>query len=430
MAINTPKDLRNALIYCVYVRNYGKNGKFTDVTSDLARIKELGTDIVWFLPIHPIGIKHKKGDLGCPYAIKNYREVNAEYGSLADFEALIAEIHRLDMKCMIDVVYNHTSPDSWLSENHPEFFYKKPDGHFGNKTGDWWDVIDLEYANKDLWDYQVESLKYWASLGVDGFRCDVASLVPVDFWVRARKEVAEINPDHIWLAESVHIDFVSHHRSLGNPAFSDSELYAAFDILYDYDIHVPWVEYFEGKAPLKEFMRLRMMQEGMYPANYLKMRCLENHDQERAKKIIPDPNRLAIWTAFIYFDKGVTQLYNGQEAQDPNRPSLFDVDKVNWSGMDSHFVHYLKELREIKRLPIIRDGIDTIAFDQKYNSILSTYTLHGKKLVGVFNVESTKGSLEIDLPDGKYTNLIDGEDFEIKAGKLALTCKPVIFWCK
>ena len=144
MAKSTIKSLKNDVIYCVYVRNYGENGKFKDVESDLERIKNLGVDIIWLMPINEIGDKNKKGELGCPYAIKNYRIINPEYGTLDDFKELLDRIHELGMKCIIDVVFNHTSPDSNLVEEHPEFFYKNAVGEFANKIGDWSDVIDLD----------------------------------------------------------------------------------------------------------------------------------------------------------------------------------------------------------------------------------------------------------------------------------------------
>ena len=166
------------------------------------------------MPIHPIGVKNKKGSLGCPYANRDYRTVNPCYGTMEDFRKLVDAIHALGMKCMIDVVYNHTSPDATLVTEHPEFYYRKPDGSFGNKTGDWSDVIDLDYSNPALWDYQIESLRQWASL-VDGFRCDVASFVPVDFWCRARAAVEEVHPGCIWLGETVHTSFSVFNRICG-----------------------------------------------------------------------------------------------------------------------------------------------------------------------------------------------------------------------
>ena len=193
MAVDTKKSLRNQVLYSIYVRNYSKEGTFDAVQADLDRIKALGTDIIWLLPIHPTGEKNRKGSLGSPYAIRDYRAVNPEFGTLDDFRHLVDAIHARGMKCIIDVVYNHTSPDSWLAENHPEWFYHKPDGSLGNRFGDWWDVADLDYSHPELWDYQIETLKTWARL-VDGFRCDVAPLVPLEFWKRARAEVATVRP--------------------------------------------------------------------------------------------------------------------------------------------------------------------------------------------------------------------------------------------
>lgn len=162
MAVTTSVDLRNQVIYSIYVRNYSEEGTFAAVERDLDRIQDLGVDIIWFLPIYPIGEKKRKGTLGSPYAIKNYREVNPELGTLEDFVHLVKAIHSRGMKCMLDIVYNHTSPDSWLVENHPDFFYRTPEGRMGNRVGDWGDVVDLDYGNKKLWDYQIETLKIWA----------------------------------------------------------------------------------------------------------------------------------------------------------------------------------------------------------------------------------------------------------------------------
>ena len=151
MSRNTSKDLRKLFFYQVFIRNHTKSGTFNEFVNDLDRIKNLGVDVVYLLPIHEIGIKNKKGDLGCPYSIKDYRSINHEYGTLDDFSNLVMETHKRGMKLMIDVVFNHTSYDSVLLEEHPEYFYKK-DGEFANRVGDWWDITDLDYTvSKDLW---------------------------------------------------------------------------------------------------------------------------------------------------------------------------------------------------------------------------------------------------------------------------------------
>ena len=159
MATNTQKQLRNLTMYSIYVRNYSEEGTFEAVRRDLPRIRALGVDLLWFLPIHPIGRAGRKGTLGSPYAISDYRAVNPEYGTREDFVRLVDEAHRLGMRCLIDVVYNHTAPDSVLAREHPEWFYHRPDGTFGNRIGDWTDVIDLDYSHPALWDYQIETLR-------------------------------------------------------------------------------------------------------------------------------------------------------------------------------------------------------------------------------------------------------------------------------
>lgn len=427
MANNTNISLRNQVMYSVYVRNHGINGNFKDVEEDLERIKCLGTDIIWLMPIHPIGVKNKKGHLGCPYAIKNYREVNPEYGSLEDFKLLINKIHVLGMQCIIDVVYNHTSPDSWLVENHPEFFYRKPNGEMGNKVGEWTDVVDLDYNNKKLWEYQIETLKYWLNLGVDGFRCDVAPLVPLEFWLQARAEVAKVNENTIWLSETTHPKFILEMRENGFEGLSDSEIYQAFDITYDYDVNVEYLGYLRGENSLKEYVDKVSMQESMYPNNYVKLRFLENHDQPRVKGLIHDEELLKIWTGFLYFQKGCTLLYAGQEVQEVHTPSLFDIDKINWNGIKKDFVELLQTLGKIKKREIMAKGYYEIYTVCNKDITIASYKFLDKRLIGIFNLGKEHGEIAINAADGEYINLVDGTVVKVNKGKVELENKVLIF---
>ncbi|MBO8457078.1 MAG: alpha-amylase, partial [Spirochaetes bacterium] len=236
MARNTKAGLRNCFIYQVFPRNYSEEGTFSALANDLDRIKALGADFVYLLPIHPIGQKDKKGSLGCPYSIQDYKKVNPELGTLEDFKSLVKQIHNKGIKIMIDVVFNHTSRDSRLLAEHPEWFYRKKDGSPANRVGDWSDVTDLDYSKEGVEEELISTLVYWAELGVDGYRCDVASLVPHDFWIKAREAVSKVNPDFVWLAETVDPGFVRYLRALGYEVMSDSETFDAFDICYDYDI--------------------------------------------------------------------------------------------------------------------------------------------------------------------------------------------------
>lgn len=424
MARNTKTNLRNQVMYSVYVRNYSEEGTFGAVERDLDRIKELGVDIIWFMPIHPVGEKAKKGELGSPYANKDYRAINPEFGTMEDFKSLVSAIHEKGMKCIIDVVYNHTSPDSWLVENHPEFFYRKADGTMGNHVGDWTDIVDLDYNNKELWDYQIESLKMWAGI-VDGFRCDVAPLIPIEFWLRARKEVAEVNPDCIWLSESIEPEFITYMRSEGLIAHSDCEVYQAFDICYDYDIYKIFRNYVAGKCLLSAYTDRVNLQEAIYPVNYVKLRYLENHDQDRAASFIKNKKALENWTAFVYFQKGMTLLYNGQETADANLPDLFNKDVVNWNtGVD--LSELMKKLYELKKNPIFTNSTYSIKAYDEEDIAVAVHESKAGKMIGIFSFKGKEADVKVDLPDGIYMNLIDGEKVQVTAGKLYCAGKPVI----
>ena len=423
MAFDTDKGLRNQVMYSVFIRNYSPEGTFEGVRKDLQRIRDLGVDIIWLMPIHPLGEKARKGSLGSPYAIKNYREVNPEFGTLEDFKALVDDIHALGMKCIIDVVYNHTSPDSWLSENHPQWFYHKPDGSFGNRVGDWTDIIDLDYANKELWDYQIETLKMWAEI-VDGFRCDVASLVPLDFWLRAREEVAEVRENCIWLSESIEHGFIRYIRSQGMTALSDSEIYQAFDIAYEYDVAGDFIDCLLGKISLSDYAKVLNLQETIYPHNYVKLRFLENHDRPRAHQLIADEKALRVWTAFMYFQKGMPLVYNGQETGATHLPTLFDKDTIDFT-VKVDLTPLMQKLYTIRKDQIMTDS------DYKVESpcagvLTAMHTAKCGKLLGVFPVKTAGALVNVQVPDGTYKDLITGRDVEVHFGMLSVSDEAVI----
>ena len=424
MAKNTEISLRNKVIYSVYVRNHTNDGTFNAVAKDLDRIKSLGTDIIWFMPIHPIGVKNKKGSLGCPYANKDYRTTNPEYGTMDDFKSLVEKIHAKGMKCIIDVVYNHTSPDSNLSVEHPEFFYRKPAGNFGNKVGDWSDIIDLDYSNKELWQYQIDSLVMWAKI-VDGFRCDVASFVPVEFWKQAREAVAKVNPDCIWLAESVHSSFNVFSRKSGIYTASDYELFDAFDMEYDYDIREVFDKYLKGETSLSHYLDMFNYQEAIYPHNYDKMRCLENHDQPRICHYVKNRSDLENYTAFLYFLKGSTLIYAGQEFGCEETPSLFDKDVFpRNTGID--LSNLFAKLDTIKKTVLDDDDYFKADADDENDIAILERDNNKSKKVGIFSLKSKSADVKVDLPDGDYKNEISGETVTVSNGKVHCNGKAII----
>ena len=425
MARSTDPGLQKQIIYSVYVRSHTPEGTFRAIIPDLDRIRALGADIIWFMPIHPIGVKGKKGSLGCPYANRDYRAVNPAYGTMEDFRALADEIHKRGMKVMIDVVYNHTSPDSVLYEQHPEFFYHNADGKPGNKIGDWADVIDLDYNVRGLWDYQIESLCGWAEI-VDGFRCDVASFVPVAFWEEARAAVEKRRPGCIWLAETVHGGFGAFARRKGFYSATDYEAYSAFDIEYEYDIRAIFDRYLRGEIALSHWLDALNLQEAFYPYNYNKLRCLENHDQPRIASFVKRESDLINFTALLYFLKGTTLLYAGQETANSRTPSLFEKENVDWNtGVDLSGL--MTRLAAIKHEVLgAEDGFRAEADDAHHIAILEREDEHSRK-IGVFSLRSACAEVPVNAPDGRYVNLLDEAEILVKNGRIFCAGKPIIF---
>jgi len=282
MARQTNTELRSYTFYQVFPRQHSKTQDFLGVIHDLDRIKSLGVDVLYVLPVHPIGEIARKGKEGSPYSIVDYFEIHPGLGTLQDFVNLIDVAHEKGMKVMMDIVFNHTSRDSKLVKEKPEWFYKNAKGEFANRIGDWSDITDLDFKHRGVWDYLIDILKYWASF-VDGFRCDVAPLLPLAFWKEARSQIDPINPDLIWLSESVEPGFIKYLRDHGYGCSSDSEMYQVFDICYDYDIYSYMNEYLKDSKKLSRWLEEIARQEIIYPENYIKLRSFENHDQERLR---------------------------------------------------------------------------------------------------------------------------------------------------
>jgi len=414
--------LRNMTLYSIFIRNFG--GTFQAVKDDLPRIRALGVDAIWLLPIHPIGVEKRKGSLGSPYAIKDYRAVNPEFGTMADFIALTETAHALGLKVLIDVVFHHTSPDSVLLKTHPEFFYRKPDGSFGNHVGDWSDIVDLDFTDRALWDELTDTLCFWAQY-VDGFRCDVAPLVPLDFWKLARSRVEQVRPGCIWLAESVEHDFIRYLRAQGLTAHSDSELFEAFDICYDYDVYPAFAAYAEGRIPLQTYVDALVKQESTYPADYVKLRFTENHDRPRTAARFPDPVVRHNWIAWTFFQKGMPMLYCGQEWAAERTPSLFDADPVRTDGAPEDEA-FLRALIAMKKDPLFDEGV--YALEARENdTIVASWTAGTRTAVGVFSMKGNPVKTGVPLPDGRYRELLSGTERRVCGGTVETAGEPLIF---
>jgi glycosidase len=418
---------RNQFIYQVFVRNYSEEGTFQALIKDLDRIQDLGTDILYLLPIHPIGIKERKGVYGSPYAIKDYTGISEDLGTLEDFKKLVTETHSRGMRLMLDVVYHHTAPDHpWVKE-HPEFYHWK-EGHLTNKIGDWTDIADFEFENNPkLIELLTEALLYWVDLGVDGFRFDVAPMIPEAFYQFAFPILKKVNPQLTFLAESVDPWFLSFLRYEGYTCLSDSEVYKYFDLEYDYDNQEKFLGYLKGEHPLEELRNRYRLQEIIYPKNYVKARNVENHDNARIRFYTQSYDKTMNWLGYCFFAKGIAFLHFGVETGTDHLPRLFEKDPVDWTKLDPEMVTLIKALAKMKKDPIF-------AQDDHYKIISHTkdvlhfeYENESEIRVGIFNGGLETGVINVNYPEGIYTHSLNKDQVEIRHGVLSLSNRPVIF---
>jgi hypothetical protein len=431
MALDTPLDVRSLVIYQVFPRNHGPRGGLADVTEDLARIADLGVDVVYLMPVHPIGVVGRKGSLGSPYAIRDYRAVNPDLGTDADFDRLVERAHDLGLKVMMDVVFNHTSPDSVLVADHPEFFHRDDEGRPVTTVPAWTDIIDLKHPNTDLTRYLIDSLALWAGRGVDGFRCDVASLVPVDFWMQARAELELVRPGLIWLAESPHPMHVADRRARGLPTWSDAEMFQAFDIEYSHDLWSIWQAVVTGQEPVGRYLEMLRWQDATLPANYAKLRFVENHDQFRIMRFAPTQARARAWTALMAFSRGPFMIYAGQESAARAWPTLFDPAPVEWG--DYGLTPFLQSLTALKKHEAQQLGDFWVLADEPFVQAAWAHPAGGQLapvgaagLYGVFNVGGARSRAAVQLPDGRYDDLLSGERLEVVNGRMPVPGPAVI----
>ena len=315
---------RHAAIYQVNVRQYSADGSFKAVTAELPRLHALGVDILWLMPIQPIGKLERKGTLGSYYSISDYTATNPEFGTLADVRALVRGAHALGMKVILDWVANHTAFDHPWTHAHKDWY--KLDAHgepypvtFNAGQPDeehWSDVAALDYDNPKLRDAMIAAMAYWVrEADLDGFRCDVAGLVPTPFWERARRELDAIKP-MFRLAEADQRDL---HRS-------------AFDMTYSWDLADLFKAIGKGSAGAAELREWARNEPHGYPASAYRMRFTSNHDFNSWHGTDAELYGDA-WLALVVLTftlPGMPLIYGGQEARLTRRLAFFEKDPIAW----------------------------------------------------------------------------------------------------
>ncbi|HUS10483.1 MAG TPA: alpha-amylase family glycosyl hydrolase [Pyrinomonadaceae bacterium] len=328
--------VRDGVVYEIYPRAFSPQGNFDGITARLDELKDLGVNILWLMPIHPIGQLKKKGTIGSPYAVRDYYAINPNYGTKADFKKLVAAAHRRGMKVIIDVVANHTSWDSVMMK-WPDFYERDARGQI-TYPHDWSDVAALNYGNPKLRQYMTDMLKYWIrEFDLDGFRCDVAEEVLTDFWENARSELDKVKPDIVMLAEG-------HKPEL---------LLNAFDFDYAWPLHSALTDVLQGRKSASDLRVAWEKEFSEWPRGSLHMRFSDNHDERRAIARFGEPAALAA-SALVFTLDGVPMLYNGMEAGDTTEsgaPALFERLPVYWpfAQRRPEFPRFYKQMMALRR---------------------------------------------------------------------------------
>ncbi len=328
-ARTAPEWLRDGVVYEIFPRNFSATGNFNGITARLDELEKLGVNVLWLMPIHPTGEKLKKGALGSPYAVKDFYAINPDYGTADDFKRLIREAHQRNLKVIIDLVANHTAWDSVMMA-HPEYYKQDAAGRIIPPVPEWSDVAGLNYGNPKLREYMLDVLKFWVKeFDIDGFRCDVASMVPTDFWEEARAELEKIKPGIMMLAE----------------ASKPELMLKAFDIDYSWPLHAALNQVLQEGAPATELKASWEESARQFPGGSLHLRISDNHDEARAVARFGIRGALAASVLMFTLD-GVPLLYNGMEVGDATEsgdPALFEKMPVFWKPKER------PPLREIYR---------------------------------------------------------------------------------
>lgn len=418
-------SLKNKVIYQVYVRNFTKEGTFKALETKLDYLKnDMKVDVVYLLPISPIGQVNKKGDLGCPYSIQDYTKINEELGTLDDFKSLINETHKRDMKLMIDIVFNHTSRDSWILKNHEDWMYHNKEGKVANKVGEWSDVYDLDYNNEELIPYLINVIDFYSSLGVDGYRFDVGSLLPRKFYQGLRKLFDEKYPDTIMLCEAVEPNFIDNLRSGGFTALSDSELYEdIFDLCYMYN-SFSYLRDYLLKKDITQLHYYKVLLKHDYASSQhdaLRIRQIENHDQLRLCQFTSSFTLMRNLEAFMTFMVGPMFIYNGLETKADHVSSLFTKDLIDMDNFDDEWFNFIQKLIDYKKDTSNLDIVMTETLLTPNDSLIlkNNYLKNGEteNTYGVFSLNldgETVLARHNDLPDGLYVNILNDEKVIVK----------------
>jgi len=412
-----PEWSKNASIYQINTRQFTPEGTFRAAEAQLPRLKDLGVEILWLMPINPIGVKNRKGTLGSPYAVQDYLKVNPELGTLDDLKHFVAAAHQQGMYVIVDWVANHTAWDNVLVTQHPDWYARNWRGDFRPTAWtDWADIIDLDYSHSELRKYMTDALKYWVrEADIDGYRCDVAGFVPIDFWNNARRELDAIKPVFMlaeWESRDMHAE--------------------AFDMTYAWTWYDDVRELTTSrKHDLGGLRSYYSWNEGYYPPDIMRMTFVSNHDKNawdgtEFEQFGPGLNAAIVLSCV---GEGMPLIYSGQEAGNKKRLKFFDKDPIVWKHDPEGDLYKKLIALKTKNTALWNAGWGARMIDvtnSAPNAVFSFVRQNDKdKVFAVinFSAQPLTVTFKDNLYYGHYTEYLSGQATDLDANS-KVTLKP------
>ncbi len=397
-------------IYEVNLRQYTAEGTFAAFAKHLPRLKDMGVEVIWFMPITSISVKNRKGSLGSYYACSSYVETNPEFGTMDEFKQLVNQIHELGMKVIIDWVANHTGWDHEWTISHPEYFTQDHLGNFKPPVENWEDVIHLNFHNPALRKAMIDAMRFWVKdSSIDGFRCDMAMLVPVDFWAEARTELDKLK-ELFWLGEF--------------DQWNDEPFAYVFDVSYSWHwMHITQ-EFYQKHQPIVELDKALSGYQTKHPFQHIRSFFTSNHDENswngtEYEKYSDFAIPLAVFSCMW---NGIPLIYSGQELPNLKRLQFFDKDEIEWTGNPALHQFYKKLLLLRKQQPALLSGhkdVITWRIATDHPDQLFCFVRKNKEneIVVVLNFSAEK--INFQLQDhrvrGEFTNELTTEKNDISS---------------
>ncbi|MBS1564161.1 MAG: 1,4-alpha-glucan branching protein [Bacteroidetes bacterium] len=387
-------------IYEVNVRQYTTEGTFRAFMSHMPRLHDMGVDILWLMPVTPISVEKRQGTFGSYYAASSYTDIDPAYGSREDFIALIQTAHSLGMKVIIDWVANHTGYDHQWTQKYPGWYKKDKEGKFTELYG-WVDVIDLDYQIPEMREEMIRSMKYWVSeFDIDGFRCDMARTIPLDFWIEARSECDAVKC-LFWLAEC---EVFGYHE--------------AFDATYGWQCMRAIDKYYEGELAFSEIPPI-LSAYSQYPIGSRKLLFTSNHDENtyngtEYEKYGEAAKALAVFTCTW---PGIPLIYSGQEKPNRKRLAFFEKDEIDWSGEVQLHDFYKTLLSLRKRNKALQESASVLLVPSTHPEVI-VYLCRRQadKVLVMINLSKEEAAFSLNHPAiaGKYKDIFSGEEMIMK----------------